>query len=952
MLGLAQFALSNAAGRPKDAPTPHHVMSSTLPPPPDEQARLAALRSFAVLDTAPEKEFDDLVELAALVCGTPMAAISLVDEKRQWFKARKGFTVPETPREISFCTHALHQRELFIVPDATKDERFAKNPLVCGAMHVNFYAGAPLALAGGAVLGTLMVMDREPRLLSAGQQNALEVLRNEVIAHLELRRRRNELQATEADRANILASALDGIVVIDHTGRICEFNPAAERIFGWSREAALGRTIEETIVPQEMRPQHREGLSRLMRTGEERLIGKRVELQGLRADGTTFPAELSIVRSPGAEPPRFIGFLRDISERKRAEAALRASEAKLRAIFDAEPECVKLLAPDATLHAVNNAGLRFIEAESAEPLLGQCLMPLVMPEDREAVAAMMAAVVAGERRTVQYRITGLKGTVRWLEMTGVPFLDEETGRKYVLGVSRDVTQRRQAEEALRQSEARFAKAFRSNPGAMCITSTQEGRFIEVNEHYCRLFGFTREELIGQSSVGLRLWADPEVRAKLVKRLTAHEPVRDYDTHFRRRNGELIDAMISMELIEFPGEPEPVIVSMFADLTERRKIEQQFLRAQRMESIGTLAGGIAHDLNNVLGPIVMSLDLLRMKCADADSLDLISVISASANRGAEMVKQVLSFARGVEGRRVEVKAVDLLRDIEKITNDTFLKHIRLRTSVSGDLWPVAGDPTQLHQVLLNLCLNARDAMPDGGTLTLSAENVTLDANYSAMDADAKPGPYVLLQVEDSGAGIPRDIVEKIFDPFFTTKELGKGTGLGLSTSLAIVKSHGGFIRVYSEPGHGTTFKIYLPAHTGPATAPLAGTQVEMPRGHGELILVVDDEASVRHVTQQTLEAFGYRIVTACDGADAVAIYAQRGGEFAAVLTDMMMPVMDGMAMITVLQRINPRVKIIAASGLVSNGNSAHLANLGVKHFLAKPYTAETLLKVIKETLSAA
>jgi CheY-like chemotaxis protein len=264
----------------------------------------------------------------------------------------------------------------------------------------------------------------------------------------------------------------------------------------------------------------------------------------------------------------------------------------------------------------------------------------------------------------------------------------------------------------------------------------------------------------------------------------------------------------------------------------------------------------------------------------------------------------------------------------------------------------GDPTQLHQVLLNLCLNARDAMPHGGSLTLTAENLTLDQHYAGLswNLEAKAGPYVFIQVVDTGTGIPPKAIEKIFDPFFTTKELGKGTGLGLSTSLAILKSHGGFIRVYSELRKGTKFSVYLPAQTDFSPAEAAKLAAEMPRGHGELILIVDDELAVRQITQQTLQAFGYRVVLAADGTEATAIYARQGPEIALVITDMMMPNMDGAAMIQILRRMNPAVRIVGTSGLSAESHGAQAASLGVSDFLPKPYTAETLLKVLKHALS--
>jgi two-component system, cell cycle sensor histidine kinase and response regulator CckA len=372
----------------------------------------------------------------------------------------------------------------------------------------------------------------------------------------------------------------------------------------------------------------------------------------------------------------------------------------------------------------------------------------------------------------------------------------------------------------------------------------------------------------------------------------------------------------------------------------------------MESIGTLAGGIAHDLNNVLAPVIMATDLLKITETDAGRLSLIGTIAASARRGADMVGQVLSFARGVEGRRIEIQPRHLIQDIEKITQETFPKNIRIETSADSRLWAVTGDPTQLHQVLLNLCVNARDAMPEGGALTLTAGNVVLDEHYAAMNIDAKTGPYVLLQVEDTGTGIPAELIDKIFDPFFTTKAVGKGTGLGLSTTLAIVKSHGGFIRVYSEKNSGAQFRIYLPAIRTEAATPPSIAASELPRGRGETVLVVDDEVAIRNINRQILETFGYRVILASDGAEAVSLYADNHADVAAVVIDMMMPVMDGPTAIRSLMTINPAVRVIAASGISANANSAKAAGVAVKQFLPKPYTTEILLKTLRTVIDGA
>jgi two-component system, cell cycle sensor histidine kinase and response regulator CckA len=326
-----------------------------------------------------------------------------------------------------------------------------------------------------------------------------------------------------------------------------------------------------------------------------------------------------------------------------------------------------------------------------------------------------------------------------------------------------------------------------------------------------------------------------------------------------------------------------------------------------------------------------------------------VLRQSAERGGEMVKQVLSFARGVEGQKIAIQPTYFIKEILKVLRETLPKNITVKQSLPPDIGTVNGDATQLHQVLMNLCVNARDAMPDGGSLTIGAENTVIDEHYARMVPDANAGRYVMITVSDTGAGIPEHIKDKIFDPFFTTKEKGKGTGLGLSTVIGIVKSLGGFINVYSEVGKGAKFKIYLPMAETADAAETAATQTGLPLGNGELILVVDDEAGIRDIAKTTLETFGYRVLTAEDGAEAVAIYASRLGEVQAVLTDMMMPFLDGAATIRALQKLDPQVRIIASTGLSDGMRSEEAEKLGAKLVLSKPYTAETLLKALAASL---
>lgn len=475
----------------------------------------------------------------------------------------------------------------------------------------------------------------------------------------------------------------------------------------------------------------------------------------------------------------------------------------------------------------------------------------------------------------------------------------------------------------------------------------EHRVTYWNKSAENLYGWTAEEVLGHSVTGL-FYKDVGFFGDAMRQLLLEgEWVGELEQV--TKDGNLLMVGCRWTLVrDAEGQPKSVLC-INTDITEQKKLEQQFLRAQRMESIGTLAGGIAHDLNNVLAPIMMAIDLLKMTVKDANGLEILGTISQSAQRGAEMVNQVLSFARGMEGRRMDVHAHILVRDIEKIARDTFPKNIQITCHYHEGLWPVIGDPTQLHQVLLNLCVNARDAMPEGGRLMVTGSNERLDESYASMNLDASPGPYLKLEVADSGSGIPQTIIEQIFDPFFTTKDLGKGTGLGLSTSLAIVKSHNGFIRVQSQPGRGSTFTVYLPARETSTQFAAAPAEQQLPRGQGETILVVDDEQTIRDITQQTLQTFGYRVLVAADGAEAVTLYAQFRQSVALVLTDMMMPVMDGPATIKVLLNMNPELKIIAASGIATNDAVARASALGVRNFVGKPYTAESLLTVLHKCL---
>jgi PAS domain S-box-containing protein len=512
-------------------------------------------------------------------------------------------------------------------------------------------------------------------------------------------------------------------------------------------------------------------------------------------------------------------------------------------------------------------------------------------------------------------------------------------------------ERRQAIDALRENERMMSTLMSNLPGAAYRCRVGTPPVVEfISEGCLEITGHEAPEVIGNKSVVYEALVHPEDIERV--RSTIREAVRTKD-HFEMTY-RIIARDGSEKWIWERGQAVPSddggvrhLEGFLTDVTEKRRMESQMLRAQRMESIGTLAGGVAHDLNNILTPILMSLTILRMKLTQPRDVELLNSLESSANRGADMVKQILGFARGVEGQRVLLKPRAVLSEVEHLLQETFPKSIHVTCACGEDTWNVEGDPTQMHQVLLNLCVNARDAMPDGGELHLSISNLQIDEQFASMHHEAKPGPHVVFEVRDTGMGIPPELRERIFEPFFTTKEVGKGTGLGLATTLGIIKSHRGFIELSSQMGKGSVFRVYLPAAETETIAVVAETPKHR-AGRGELILVVDDESAIRTATSHALEAFGYRVITACDGTDGIATFLRGPETPVAVISDMMMPIMDGPAMIQALQKIQPDLPIIGASGL-NYQMQAKVESLGVKHFLRKPYTADALLSALTDLL---
>lgn len=557
---------------------------------------------------------------------------------------------------------------------------------------------------------------------------------------------------------------------------------------------------------------------------------------------------------------------------------------------------------------------------------------------KEFIRDIWTTIANGKVWHGEIRNRAKTGEIYWVDTTIVPFLDERGKPYQYVAIRYDITQKKLAEKQILQQASLLDKA----QDAILVCDLKH-RIKYWNKGAEKIYGWAEEEVVGKEVCEL-LYGDSEFCK--IRDVENFEDEWNEESRQITKNGKPLIVETRWTLVRnAQGEPDYNLI-LNSDITEQKKVEEQLLRAQRMESIGTLAGGIAHDLNNILSPILMAVDMLGLKSNDAETARWLDLVRENAERGAAMVKQVLSFARGVEGERTSLNLKHIIKDLVKVLRETLPKSIAVQYEIAPDLALISADPTQIHQVLMNLSINARDAMALGGTLEIKAENTILDEVQAKMFIEARAGKYVLLTVKDSGAGMSSEVRQRIFDPFFTTKEIGKGTGLGLSTALTIVKSHGGFLSVSSEQNKGTQFSIYLPASENTEVTPEKNIDLPYPTGNGELVLIVDDEENIREITKATLEKFGYQTLTAADGTEALALYAQNQTQIKVVLTDMAMPFLDGAATIRALRKINPDLPIIAASGLLPT----EAESLNVNAFLKKPYAAEKLLTTLAEILT--
>ena len=731
----------------------------------------------------------------------------------------------------------------------------------------------------------------------------------------------------------ILDAAEIAYCVVDDMRCVVEISPLLANLLEVNPAEVKGRNFFELLTPKLLFKSP--GLSTPISEDELALLRKGDIVQ-LRWSQKVLPTS----------PPLTLYFFSDFTRQKhieqelnRANRDLHIVDDQLQAVLDAVPAYISWVSKDGTYlgvnqHLANLLGLRISE------IVGQ----RVGFRGDDVFEQIVKTFFATNERQIsaEYRINIDEKSLVTL-LFGHKYFDNSAA--VFVGV--DISQRKLMEEQLREQ----AKLLEVTQDAIIVVDENDV-ILFWNSAAERLYGWKREDALGNRKADL-LSDHKEFKHHFEAQAKVFEAGEwEGELHQRTREGKRVVVQSRRTLLDSIGNQPRKVLIVNTDITEKKHIQSQLFRNQRVENIGTLASGIAHDMNNVLTPIMASLELLKQKLDDEKSQKRISMLESSAHRGKALIEQILLFARGQEGEMSVLDLRQVIKDITTLIEQTFPKNISVEVNIDRNVSLIMGDSTQLHQVLLNLVVNARDAMPEGGKITISLAPVSVSASDARTNIDASPGSYLLLTVSDTGTGIPQEYLDKIFDPFFTTKPEGKGTGLGLSTVLSIVRAHKGFVEINSTVNVGTSFKIYLPTAVG--TVKADGTSfvgVSADKGKGEAILVVDDDEAVSEVAAELLQNAGYTTLVAKDGEEALALYTENYRNVRLVLTDMMMPKMDGASLIRSLRAAQSNIKIIAMSGLMDKEKLMKMAGVESSAFIMKPFTGETLLKTVRSTLES-
>jgi two-component system, cell cycle sensor histidine kinase and response regulator CckA len=775
-----------------------------------------------------------------------------------------------------------------------------------------------------------------------------------------------EIRQTNAYLENIFENSPDAIGIADDHGRFIKWNKMSEDIHGFTFEEMKGKSAYDLYADKD---ELEKMLVCLRREGSV----KKWEMRMVRKDGGIVPLELSIglLKDSQNRTLGSVGVARDLSGIKEALAALRASNIQLKEEITERKRSGKALKESEERYRIlfegSNQGIlgtdmktkRFVFANpSICQMLGYTekeLLDLGVEDihPKDSLRMVLSELESQLKLSSPLPCLRKDGTVFFAEVAGT--FPSIRGRKLAVGFFSDVTERKLAEDALRESEERFSKFFRASPIGTSISRINDGHFADINDAFLGLFGYTREEIVGQNPFKLAMYANPEDREKMVKILQEQGRIQDFETRLFRKSDEIRDASISVEVIEIEG--QHYALGLTRDITdrkraeeERKKLEEQLYQAQKMESVGRLAGGVAHDFNNMLGVIIGRAEMALKQGVSTDEIrhNLQEILKAGL-RSADLTRQLLAFARKQTAIPKILDLNDTISGMIKMLRRLIAEDINLSWQPGPDLWKVKMDPSQVDQILANLVVNARDAISGTGAVTLITENVVIDNSVRAETPEFIPGQYVLLTVSDTGAGMSQEVRENIFEPFFTTKEVGKGTGLGLSTVYGIVKQNDGFIYVDSKPGKGAAFKIYLPRfESETAQVPYAEAAGKRPTGTETILLVEDDEA-ILSLGKMILDELGYTVLAAHTPVFALHLVKEHPGDIHLLITDVVMPEMNGRELAEKLSAIRPNLKCLYMSGYTADV----IAHRGILdeglNFIQKPFGSDELATRVRRVL---